>query len=86
MRFLQDKENKRYMGFLAVFCLLLAAVFLISWAMQGIWMRDSLFLWDNTAASSLLAQGVPEETVALAFKNTEATAEGKALLAKIGHT
>ena len=86
MRFLQDKENKRYMGFLAVFCLLLAAVFLISWAMQGIWMRDSLFLWENTAASSLLAQGVPEETVALAFKNTEATAEGKALLAKIGHT
>lgn len=86
MRFLQDKENKRYMGFLAVFCLLLAAVFLISWVMQGIWMRDSLFLWENTAASSLLAQGVPEETVALAFKNTETTAEGEALLAKIGHT
>lgn len=86
MRFLQDKENKRYMGFLAVFCLLLAAVFLISWVMQGIWMRDSLFLWENTAASSLLAQGVPEETIALAFKNTEETAEGEALLAKIGHT
>lgn len=86
MRFLQDKQNKQYVGFLAVFCLLLSAVFLSSWVMQGIWMRDSLFLWENTAASSLLAQGVPEETVALAFKNTETTEAGEALLTKIGHT
>lgn len=86
MRMLQDKENQRYTKFLAAFCLLLAAVLLVSWVKQGIWMRDSLFLWENTAASSLLVQGVPEDTVALAFRNRETTEEGAALLSKIGHT
>lgn len=86
MTWMQDRQNRRYAAFLGGICLALAAVLLIFWVKQEIRMRDSLFLWERTAASSLLDQGVSEGTVALAFKNTEITQAGEELLRKIGHT
>lgn len=86
MTWTQDRQNRRYAAFLAGICLALAAVFLICWVKQEIRIRDSIFLWERAAASSLLEQGVSEGTVALAFKNTETTQAGEELLRKIGHT
>ncbi len=86
MRWMQDRQNRRYAAFLGVFCLLLAAVFLISWVMQESRVRDSVLRRERTAASFLLEQGVSEGTVALAFKNTESMPSGEALLRRIGHT
>ena len=86
MTWTQDRQNRRYAAFLAGICLALAAVFLICWVKQEVRIRDSIFLWERAAASSLLEQGVSEGTVALAFKNTETTQAGEELLRKIGHT
>ena len=86
MTWMQDRQNRRYAVFLAGICLALAAVFFIACVDREIRIRDSLLKWERAAASSLLEQGVPEGTVALAFKNTETTRAGEELLRKIGYT
>ena len=86
MTWMQDRQNRRYAVFLAGICLVLAAVFFIACVDREIRIRDSLLKWERAAASSLLEQGVPEGTVALAFKNTETTRAGEELLRKIGYT
>lgn len=57
MTWTQDRQNRRYAAFLAGICLALAAVFLICWVKQEVRIRDSIFLWERAAASSLLEQG-----------------------------
>lgn len=86
MRCLYDRQNKRLMIFAAVFGLSLTGILLFMAWQQGIRVRDSLFMWERRAASSLLEQGVPETAVAQAFANTDVTAQGEGLLVKMGHT
>ncbi len=86
MRSLYDKQNRIYMIFIGLFCLGTVLVCLSAGLMQGPVVRDSLFQWERTTASSLLAQGVDAETVAEAFRAQETTDEGERLLEQIGHT
>lgn len=86
MRWINDRENRRCFAVAAVFCLLLMIFCLWSGWMQGVCVRDSLFEWERSAASSLLEQGVDEGTIARAFASETVTDEGKRLLLRIGHT
>ena len=67
MSWINDRENRGYFGFAVIFCLLLMIFCLWSGWMQGVRVRDSLFQWEEAAASSLLEQGVDRGTVAQAF-------------------
>ena len=86
MNWISDRENRRYCGFAVIFCLLLMIFCLWSGWMQGVRVRDSLFQWEEAAASSLLEQGVDRGTVAQAFTSETVTEEGEGLLRTIGHT
>ena len=86
MSWINDRENRGYFGFAVIFCLLLMIFCLWSGWMQGVRVRDSLFQWEEAAASSLLEQGVDRGTVAQAFTSETVTEEGEGLLRTIGHT
>lgn len=81
---MQDRSNKRYFVFLLLFSLLLFLTgMIVSFSLTES-AKSILFSHNETIASSLLAQGVPEHVAAAALTEKESTAEGTALLAKAG--
>lgn len=86
MRVIYDKQNRKYMMLIGLFCLALAVFCLSAGILQGPVVRDSLFEWEKTTASSLLEQGVDASLVAEAFHAKEITPEGERLVEQIGHT
>ena len=80
MRVIYDKQNRKYMMLIGLFCLALAVFCLSAGILQGPVVRDSLFEWEKTTASSLLEQGVDASLVAEAFHAKEITPEGERLL------
>ena len=81
-----DRDNRWYLGFLCGLLLLalgLGAIF--SWQL-GLAVLDVLVGREDTVAAVLLAEGVPETTVAKAFTEENGhSAAAAALLEKIGH-
>ena len=71
---------------IGLFCLALAVFCLSAGILQGPVVRDSLFEWEKTTASSLLEQGVDASLVAEAFHAKVITPEGERLVEQIGHT
>ena len=86
MKLMYDKENRRYLTLIGLFCLGLVVSCLAAGILQGPAVRNSLFEWEKTTASSLLEQGVDAGMIAEAFHSKEATAEGERLLSQIGPT
>ena len=82
---MQDRQFRRYFTFLFFFCfLLIAAAILLSYSMTNA-AKTMLFDHDQSVASSLLTQGVPESVIATALTETAPdTKEGADLLLKIG--
>ncbi len=83
---MQDRQIRRYYSFLLAFCLLLlmtAAFFCRQLTNSA---KTMLLSHDESVASSLIEQGVPETVVAKALtgKNVNRTQEGSDLLLKLG--
>ena len=84
MRFLADKEQKRYFYYMAAI-LLMASVFAVAiWAANGRRMKAVFLNHDKCVASSLIGQGVDESVITRAFAEREITKEGTALLTRMG--
>lgn len=84
MRFLADKEQKRYFYYMAAI-LLMASVFAVAiWAANGRRMKAAFLNHDKCVASSLIGQGVDESVITRAFAEREITKEGTALLTRMG--
>lgn len=84
MRFLADKEQKRYFYYM-VAILLMASVFAVAiWAANGRRMKAVFLNHDKCVASSLIGQGVDESVITRAFAEREITKEGTALLTRMG--
>lgn len=84
MRFLADKEQKRYFYYMAAI-LLTASVFAVAiWAANGRRMKAVFLNHDKCVASSLIGQGVDESVITRAFAEREITKEGTALLTRMG--
>lgn len=86
MKLMYDKENRIYLTLIGLFCLGLIVFCIVVGILQGPVVRDSLFEWEKTTASSLLEQGVDTGTIAEAFHSQVTTAEGEQLISRIGHT
>lgn len=86
MKLMYDKENRIYLTLIGLFCLGLTVSCIVVGILQGPVVRDSLFEWEKTTASSLLEQGVDTGTIAEAFHSQVTTAEGEQLISRIGHT
>ncbi len=83
MRFLADKEQKRYFYYMAAI-LLMASVFAVAiWAANGRRMKAAFLNHDKCVASSLIGQG-DESVITRAFAEREITKEGTALLTRMG--
>lgn len=84
MRFLTDKEQKRYFYYMAAI-LFMASVFAVAiWAANGRRMKAVFLNHDKCVASSLIGQGVDESVITRAFAEREITKEGTALLTRMG--
>ena len=84
MSFLQDKQIRRYVIFLAIFALVTlcaGGLFVID---QSDAVRSSYIEHDEAIASSLLEQGVPKDVIANALTSTETSQGGIELLAELG--
>ena len=86
MKLMYDKENRIYLILIGLFCLALVVSCLLVGILQGPVVRNSLFEWEKTTASSLLEQGVDAGTIAEAFHSQVTTTEGEQLISRIGHT
>ena len=84
MSFLQDKQIRRYVIFLAIFSLVTlcaGGLFVID---QSDAVRSSYIEHDEAIASSLLEQGVPKDVIANALTSTETSQGGIELLTELG--
>lgn len=84
MSFLQDKQIRRYVIFLAIFALVTlcaGGLFVID---QSDAVRSSYIEHDEAIASSLLEQGVPKDVIANALISTEPSQGGIELLTELG--
>ena len=86
MSFLHEKQSRCYFLFLACFCTLMLAFFVLCAGIQTREVKKLLLRQEQTAASYLLDQGVSEDITAAAFKNSKSTEEGVLLLEKSGRT
>lgn len=86
MKFLYEKQARRFWGFLIIVCVLQACFFGTCGIFQAQGIRRALIERELAASSFLLEQGISPELAASAWNHTEVTKEGKALLEKIGHT
>ncbi len=86
MKFLYEKETRRFYGFLVTVCILQAFFLGICGIrhVQGI--RHVLTERELAVASYLLEQEIPPATIASAWNHTEVTEAGIRLLEKTGHT
>ena len=79
MRLMYDKQNRKYLMLIGLFCLALAVSCLSAGILQGPVVRDSLFEWEKTTASSLLGTGSGRRSlVAEAFHCERDYAGGRA--------
>ena len=84
MSFLQDKQIRRYVIFLAIFTLVTlcaGGLFVID---QSDAVRSNYLAHDEAIASSLLEQGVPKDAIANALTSTETSQGGIELLTELG--
>ena len=84
MSFLQDKQIRRYVIFLAIFALVTlcaGGLFVID---QSDAVRSNYLAHDEAIASSLLEQGVPKDAIANALTSTETSQGGIELLTELG--
>lgn len=84
MDFLYEKQNRRYFGALAVFCIFMMFFAVMAGKVQAQGMKNVLLERERAVVSSLLAQGVSPNVVAAAYKNEAVTEEGMTFLEKIG--
>ena len=86
MRFLIEKEARKFYCFLAAMCVLQAGILAVSGFLQMRGIREALVEREKTAVSYLLEEGVSPAVAAAAWNHMEVTEEGEALLEQIGHT
>lgn len=86
LRFLYDKQARRFYGFLAVICTLQICVLGIC-GVFGAWdIRRILIERELAASSYLLEQDISPALIVSAWNHREVTEEGRKLLETIGHT
>lgn len=86
MKFLYEKQTRKFYLFLAVICVLQICVLGICGAFQAQDIRRILIKRELATVSYLLEQEVSPVLIASAWNHTEVTEEGKQLLETIGHT
>lgn len=86
LSFMQDRQIRRYYTFLIIFCFLLLAIALLFCNSVTHSAKSMLLSHDESVASSLIEQGIPETIIAKALtaEDTAQTSEGTALLRKLG--
>lgn len=86
MKFLYERQARRFWIFLAIFCVIQICFFGACGFSQAQGIRRALIEREGLASSFLLEQGISPALVASAWNHREMTEEGAALLEKIGHT
>lgn len=86
MKFLYEKQTRRFYLFLVCICALQICVLGICGIFQAQDIRRILVRRELGAVSYLLEQDIPPALVASAWNHTEATEAGEMLLRTIGHT
>lgn len=86
LRFLYEKQTRKFYLFLIGFCVLQICFLGICGVLQARNVREILVERELAAASYLLEQRVPPAVVASAWNHTGATEAGEKLLQTIGHT
>lgn len=86
LKFLYEKEARKFYCFLAIMCMLQAGILTVSGFLQIRGIRDAFVEREKTAVSYLLEKEVPPAVAAGAWNHMEVSEEGEALLAQIGHT
>ena len=84
MSFLQDKQIRGYVIFLATFALVTLCAGGLFAIDQSDAVRSSYLAHDEAIASSLLEQGVPKDVIANALTSTETSQGGIELLTELG--
>jgi len=84
MSFYRDKEIRGYWFFLFLFALLILGMGFILCTNQIGTAKVMYLTHDEAVASSLLAQGVSKDVIAVALTNTESSTEGRKLLDAMG--
>ena len=83
MKFLYEKQTRRFYIFLAVLCVLQIFLLGVCGAVQTWGIRRVLVERELAAVSYLLEEGVPPAVAASAWNHTKVTEEGEELLEKI---
>lgn len=83
---IQDRDNKLYLSFFLLFSFLLFLTGMFFTTALTKSAKSMLLSHDETVVSSLLSQGVSEQTIMTALTEKERTEEGASLLAKAGLT
>lgn len=86
MKFLYEKQTRRFYLFLTVVCVIQICALGICGIFQTRHIRRILIDRELAAASYLLDQDIEPALIASAWNHTEVTEEGKELLRMIGHT
>ena len=86
MKFLYEKQTRRFYLFLVCICVLQICILGICGIFQAQDVRRILIRRELGAASYLLEQDIPPARVASAWNHTEVTKAGETLLRTIGHT
>ena len=86
MKFLYEKQTRKFCMFLILFCVVQICFFGFCGVLKGQDIRRILITRELTASSYLLEQGVPSAVVAAAWNHTGMTEEGMRLLEMTGHT
>ena len=86
MRFLYEKQARRFYTFLAVFCVVQVCMLACSGMLQAWKLRQMLVERELGAASYLLEREIPPSLIAAAWNHAEATEEGRKFMEQIGHT
>lgn len=85
MSLLRDREQRRLLGLMLAFALLLFLAGIVVSAAHGRQLRSVMLAREASMASLLLEKGIDENTVALALNAGDASEAGWQLLAKLGH-
>lgn len=86
MRFLLNRDTKRFYFRIAAFSAILLLFSGLLACQSAAQAKSILLCRENAMVSSLMDQNIPEQAIARALKNGQMTAEGTALLGKLGHT
>lgn len=86
MKFLYEKQTRRFYIFLTVLCVIQIFLLGVCGAVQPRGLRRVLVERELAAVSYLLEEGVSPAVAASAWNHTKVTKEGEELLEKTGHT